>query len=133
VKGEFIPQISNEDIHKYGLENTTTANPTENGVPNFWLNAIKNSKYWIINEKDEAILKHLVDIKLHLQDSGINFSIEFIFSPNEYFTTTSLSKEYIFDNETYELSSTKASNITWNTDKNPRKKTKTKKIKSKNI
>jgi hypothetical protein len=121
--------VSAEDVAKYKLE--AVANASESGVPEFWFNAIKNSKYWIVNEKDEAILKHLVDVKLHLSEAGINYSVEFVFSTNEFFNATSLTKEYIFDAETYELSSTKASNITWNADKNPRKKVKTKKIKSK--
>jgi len=67
------------------------------GVPDFWLTVFKNVDMLaeMIQEHDEPILKHLQDIKLQL-NANTGFSLEFLFEPNEFFTNTSLTKEYIY-------------------------------------
>ncbi|KAG0078059.1 hypothetical protein BGZ93_003536, partial [Podila epicladia] len=52
----------------------------------------------IITEKDEAALKHLVDIRMsYFEKPG--FRLEFEFSPNDYFTNTVLTKTYFYQDE----------------------------------
>lgn len=77
------------------------------GIPEFWLTAMKNVEILeeMIQEHDEDVLKHLTDIKLIFtgkkegemsaeDDSEMGFILEFLFSPNEYFTNTTLAKTY---------------------------------------
>lgn len=48
-----------------------------------------------IQEHDEPILKHLRDIRVKLSDTKpYGYTIEFHFSPNEYFTNAYLTKTY---------------------------------------
>jgi nucleosome assembly protein 1-like 1 len=48
-----------------------------------------------IEEHDEAILSHLYDIKLKYNDAkGMDFTLEFHFSDNDYFTNKVLTKKY---------------------------------------
>ncbi|KAF9316759.1 hypothetical protein BG003_001556 [Podila horticola] len=70
------------------------------GVPEFWLTALKNNPQFgdIITEKDEAVLKHLVDIRMaYFEKPG--FRLEFEFSPNDHFTNTVLTKTYFYQDE----------------------------------
>lgn len=61
----------------------------------------------------------------------MDFTIEFEFAPNEYFTDTLLTKSYFFNDETDEVQKTVGSQIHWTSeDKNPRIKKTTKVIKS---
>lgn len=67
------------------------------GVPEFWLRIFKNVEILadLIEENDEPILKHLLDIRVRLLNYGApGFVLEFVFEPNEYFTNTLLTKEY---------------------------------------
>ncbi|RUP48671.1 hypothetical protein BC936DRAFT_144209 [Jimgerdemannia flammicorona] len=70
------------------------------GVPEFWLTALKNHIQLaeFITEKDEAVLKHLVDIRMsYIEKPG--FRLEFEFSENEYFTNKVLSKTYYYQDQ----------------------------------
>ncbi|KAF9584525.1 hypothetical protein BGW38_006134 [Lunasporangiospora selenospora] len=70
------------------------------GIPEFWLTALKNHPQIsdLITERDDAALKHLVDIRiLYLEKPG--FKLEFEFSPNEYFSNTTLTKTYYYQDE----------------------------------
>ncbi|XP_064400620.1 nucleosome assembly protein 1-like 4 [Halichondria panicea] len=67
------------------------------GVEEFWLTAFKNCEIFtdIIKEEDESVLKHLIDLKvLYTDDTGMDFSLEFHFSDNEWFTNKVLTKSY---------------------------------------
>jgi len=71
------------------------------GIPEFWLCAMKNEETIseMIQECDEPILKHLTDIQLHFTsklagNESMGFVLEFVFSPNEFFTNASLTKTY---------------------------------------
>lgn len=49
----------------------------------------------MIQEHDEPILKHLEDIKVaFLEQDPMGFTLEFHFSPNEFFSNTVLTKVY---------------------------------------
>jgi nucleosome assembly protein 1-like 1 len=72
------------------------------GIPEFWLTALKNAPYFQeeITAQDEAILKHLKDIRCRdvLNAEGdedlAGFVLEFEFEKNDYFEGTILTKEY---------------------------------------
>lgn len=129
VKGEVTtPQISAEEKTKYGI---TEGNEGEAGIPDYWMTAIKNSNYLMINEKDEEILKFLKDCRMKQADpSKADFTVEFEFAPNDFFSETVLTKTYFFDEKTEELTKTQGCPISWKSqDKNPRIKVATKKVK----
>lgn len=80
------------------------------GIPEFWLTAMKNIELVgdMIQEHDEEVLKHLTDVKLIFtgskddetgEYSDMGFVLEFLFSPNEYFTNTALTKTYKMKSE----------------------------------
>lgn len=130
MKGEAANyEITNEQIEKYGLQ--VSATDSEKGIADFWLNVVKNSKYFICNEKDEEVLKHLIDVRLILDDPyPLNFKAEFEFSANQFFSESVLSKSYIYDEKTGEIEKMTGSQITWSSqEKNPRVKVVNKKIK----
>jgi nucleosome assembly protein 1-like 1 len=64
------------------------------GVPEFWLKIFKNVELLadMVQDYDEPILKHLVDIKVRYNLMG--FILDFHFTPNEYFENTVLTKSY---------------------------------------
>ncbi|KAG8509347.1 Nucleosome assembly protein 1-like 1 [Galemys pyrenaicus] len=74
-----------------GKEQTT-------GIPHFWLRAFKNVKILagLIQRKDELILEHLKDVKIKYSriETIMGFTIEFIFTTNEYFFNEVLTKTY---------------------------------------
>ncbi|KAL0101505.1 hypothetical protein PUN28_018969 [Cardiocondyla obscurior] len=68
------------------------------GIPDFWLTIFKNVSTLseMVQEHDEPILKHLQDIKVRfLPANPMGFILEFYFTPNEYFSNSVLTKEYI--------------------------------------
>lgn len=70
------------------------------GIPEFWLTAMKNHNSFaeIITDRDEAALKHLVDIRLEYLEK-LGFKLIFEFEPNEFFTNKTISKTYHYQNE----------------------------------
>ncbi|XP_046394490.1 nucleosome assembly protein 1-like 1 [Ischnura elegans] len=78
-------------------ENENQKNDNVKGIPDFWLTIFKTVGMLaeMVQEHDEPILKHLVDVKVQFSESNpMGFVLEFHFSPNEYFTNTVLTKEY---------------------------------------
>lgn len=70
------------------------------GIPEFWLSAMKNhpSVAELIEEKDEAALKHLTDIRMeYLEKPG--FRLVFEFAENDFFSNKLITKTYIFQEE----------------------------------
>jgi nucleosome assembly protein 1-like 1 len=70
------------------------------GIPEFWLSAMKNQVSFadMITERDEAALKHLVDVRMEYLDV-LGFRLIFEFAPNEFFTNKTLTKTYYYQNE----------------------------------
>ncbi|KAK4774114.1 hypothetical protein SAY87_029133 [Trapa incisa] len=68
----------------------------EEGVPDFWLNAMKNNEVLAeeINERDEGALKYLKDIKWCRINDTKGFKLEFFFDTNPYFKNSVLTKIY---------------------------------------
>jgi nucleosome assembly protein 1-like 1 len=70
------------------------------GIPEFWLSAMKNqiSLAEMITDRDEAALKHLVDVRMEYLDKP-GFRLIFEFSENEFFTDKIITKTYFYQNE----------------------------------
>ncbi|KAJ0977487.1 hypothetical protein J5N97_012961 [Dioscorea zingiberensis] len=68
----------------------------EKGVPDFWLTAMKTNEVLgeEIQERDEAALKYLKDIKWHRIDNPKGFKLEFFFDTNPFFKNSVLTKTY---------------------------------------
>uniref|UniRef100_M8CW38 Nucleosome assembly protein 1-like protein 1 n=1 Tax=Aegilops tauschii TaxID=37682 RepID=M8CW38_AEGTA len=68
----------------------------EKGVPDFWLNAMKNHEILAeeIQERDEEALKYLKDIKWYRITEPKGFKLEFHFNTNPFFKNEVLSKTY---------------------------------------
>lgn len=90
-----------EDVPGKDIE--TAKEPTEDdvtGVPEFWLSAMKNqiSLAEMITDRDEAALKHLVDIRMEYLDKP-GFRLMFEFAENEFFSNKILTKTYFYRTE----------------------------------
>ncbi|KAI6648454.1 Nucleosome assembly protein 1-like 1 [Oopsacas minuta] len=118
--------------------------PTASGIPEFWLTTLRNVEILDdqIYEWDYPALKHLEDIKIVFPDSeGLNYIIEFYFSPNSFFSDHVLTKWYtvkcdVDPNDPFQFNGPEIVNcngceIHWQKGKNLTKKLKKKKQRSK--
>ena len=84
----------------------------------------------MINERDKEVLKKLKLIKCTPEENG-NFSLEFYFEPNDYFTNEVLKREFILDDD-YDIKEIKSDEIQWKSDSmNTTIEIKQKKVKNK--
>lgn len=68
------------------------------GIPNFWLTVLKSDTILsrLVYEQDEHALTYLSDVRVHSRPPPTySFVIEFHFRPNDYFSNTVLTKEYL--------------------------------------
>lgn len=83
---------------KQNSELAKAAASPSGGIPNFWLTAMCNNEALngLITEKDRDALAHLTDIEKTFIDNDPEKGdrLVFHFSPNEYFTNATLTKEY---------------------------------------
>lgn len=81
-------------------EKSAESNESVNGIPEFWLSAMKNqiSLAEMITDRDEGALKHLTDIRMEYLDKP-GFRLIFEFDENEYFTNKTVTKTYYYQNE----------------------------------
>ncbi len=79
---------------------TEESSESVNGVPEFWLSAMKNqiSLAEMITDRDELALKYLVDIRLEYLDRP-GFRLLFEFSENEFFTNKVITKTYFYQED----------------------------------
>ncbi|KAK0392168.1 hypothetical protein NLU13_1666 [Sarocladium strictum] len=77
-----------------------TASDNVTGIPEFWLSAMKNQNALseMITDRDEAALKHLVDVRMEYLDKP-GFRLIFEFAPNEFFSNKTITKTYFYQNE----------------------------------
>ncbi|KAK4156499.1 nucleosome assembly protein 1 [Chaetomidium leptoderma] len=70
------------------------------GIPEFWLSAMKNqiSLAEMITDRDEEALKALIDIRMEYLDKP-GFRLIFEFAENDFFTNTTITKTYYYQNE----------------------------------
>jgi nucleosome assembly protein 1-like 1 len=94
----MLSQLTEEFEAKLKMANGEPKEGAEKvkGIPDFWMMVIKNNMMCadMVQEADDAILKHLTDVTLTVSKEPMNFSLHFHFSPNEYFTNAVLDKEY---------------------------------------
>lgn len=66
------------------------------GIPDFWLTVFKNVDILaeMVQEADEPVIRHLTDIEVQMSREPMGFSLVFHFSPNDFFTNATLTKEY---------------------------------------
>jgi len=70
------------------------------GIPSFWLTIFKNVEMLeeMVKEHDVPLLNHLEDIKIVYADNkGLDFTLEFHFSENEFITNKVLTKSYVVE------------------------------------
>ena len=134
VEGEEKPDI--EQIReklaelKINEEEAKAEKENEKGIPEFWYKCLENCQDIMINEKDKNILKKLKLIKCTPQENG-NFTLEFFFEPNDYFTNEVLKREFILD-EDFDIQKIISDEINWKSDEvNPTIEIKQKKVKNK--
>ncbi|KAF8697596.1 hypothetical protein HU200_035782 [Digitaria exilis] len=78
-------------------ENAADGNDSDaKGVPDFWLTAMKTNEVLAeeIQERDEAALKYLKDIKWSRIEDPKGFKLEFFFDTNPFFKNYVLTKTY---------------------------------------
>jgi len=114
------------------LEGTSVAVPTDptvvptlpadaKGIPDFWLTVFRNCSpvSGMITERDEPVIKYLIDIRA--QEDSKGFILEFEFADNEFFTNKTLVKKYISSTSEYHDDSTfeksEGTKIEWKTGK----------------
>ena len=134
IEGEEKPDIEKireklEEL-KINEEEAKKEKEDEKGIPEFWYKVILNNQDIMINDKDKDILKKLKLIKCTPEENG-NFSLEFFFEKNDYFTNEVLKRQFILD-EDYDIKEIKSDEINWTSDdKNPTIELKQKKVKNK--
>ncbi|KOM29625.1 hypothetical protein LR48_Vigan728s004800 [Vigna angularis] len=84
------------EVEEAAVNETTPDGGDDEGVPAFWLTAMKNNEVLAeeISERDEGALKFLKDIKWSRIENPKGFKLEFFFDTNPYFTNTVLTKTY---------------------------------------
>ena len=118
IEGEEKPDI--EQIReklaelKINEEEAKKEKENEKGIPEFWYKCLENCQDIMINDKDKNILKKLKLIKCTPEENG-NFTLEFFFEPNDYFTNEVLKREFIVD-EDYDIKEIKSDEIQWKSD-----------------
>ena len=78
------------------------ANDIIKGIPEFWFSIMKQTPPMdqIIEDHDEPILEHLIDVRCKLSECSdqMAFTLEFEFSENNYFSNSLLTKTYKLQN-----------------------------------
>ncbi|KAK0635486.1 nucleosome assembly protein [Bombardia bombarda] len=91
-----------EDDEGAAVKEEKAAEPAKpvNGIPEFWLSAMKNqmSLAEMITDRDEEALKQLTDIRMEYLDKP-GFRLIFEFAENEFFTNKTITKTYFYQNE----------------------------------
>jgi len=90
----------NADQSPKTTEKSAESSEVVSGIPEFWLSAMKNqiSLAEMITDRDEAALKHLVDIRMEYLDKP-GFRLIFEFSENDFFTNKTITKTYFYQTE----------------------------------
>jgi nucleosome assembly protein 1-like 1 len=96
----------------------------------FWLKTMHGNMMvkGYIFEKDEELLRYLVDIRCIEQPTNDDFSLEFVFAENPYISDTVLTKKFIHDVDT-DLIKAEGCEIHWKGENFTEKKIKKKKSK----
>jgi nucleosome assembly protein 1-like 1 len=98
-KSEEDDEEEDADKPEDAEEESTSTEPV-NGIPEFWLSAMKNqiSLAELITDRDEEALRTLTDVRMEYLDRP-GFRLIFEFSPNDFFTNKTISKTYFYREE----------------------------------
>jgi len=95
--GEKIEEVSETNKQ----EPAKSSEPVK-GIPEFWFSIMKQTPPMdqIIEDHDEPILEHLIDVRCKLSECSdqMAFTLEFEFSENNYFSNSLLTKTYKLQN-----------------------------------
>ena len=110
---------------------------TPNGVPEFWLVAMKNLEPLasLITAKDEEVLRYLINIRISYFDVP-GHRIEFEFSENEFFKDKVLTKSYFYpllNDGDLHYHHAEGMEISWNAGKDLTVRVETKKQRNKSV
>ncbi|KAE8223887.1 hypothetical protein CF319_g3146 [Tilletia indica] len=145
--GEKSDEVDDEDEEdedagpKVSLATAQPPADAESGIPEFWLTALKNhaSISELITEADEEALRHLLDVRMTYLTDEAGFKLEFVFdaSKNDFFSETSLTKTYYYQDEVgfsgdLVYDHAEGCKITWKEGKDLTHKIETKKQRNKN-
>lgn len=90
--------IANDSLFSAGVKFEEVSD--DKGIPKFWLKVLLHNELTaaMVTDTDQPILERLNDIRVLLTTDGeeTGFTLEFHFSPNDYFTNTTITKQYIF-------------------------------------
>jgi len=112
VSGEVEPTASEcvlfgeeQDNEKTDNEKQENDNDSDKGIPGFWLTIFKNTEILaeMTQPHDEPILEALRDINVSFPENGMGFVLEFVFTENEYFEDSVLTKTYHMKSEPDEM------------------------------
>jgi nucleosome assembly protein 1-like 1 len=127
-----------EEETKEAEEETKEEGEPTNGIPEFWLSAMKNqiSLAEMITERDEEALKQLTDIRMEYLDRP-GFRLIFEFAENEFFTNKTITKTYYYKDENgyggdFIYDHAEGSKIDWKDDKDLTLRLESKKQRNKN-
>ncbi|KAJ5364675.1 Nucleosome assembly protein 1 [Penicillium cataractarum] len=127
-----------EEETKEAEEETKEEGEPTNGIPEFWLSAMKNqiSLAEMITERDEEALKSLTDIRMEYLDQP-GFRLIFEFAENEFFTNKTIAKTYYYKDESgyggdFIYDHAEGSKIDWKDDKDLTLRLESKKQRNKN-
>ncbi|CAI6372976.1 unnamed protein product [Macrosiphum euphorbiae] len=85
-----------DELGKIGLESKETSRQEPKGIPDFWLMYMENSYKFKshILPHDQQIIRHLSDIRCNQSEEYIGYTLEFHFTPNEWFTNNVLTLKF---------------------------------------
>lgn len=128
VNGE-LEGIENDRSACDSHDSQAAGNASEDikGVPDFWLNVLKNSGTYLtlVHENDLPILKYLTNIQVYSKpEPEMSFTLEFLFAANPYFRNQIITKKYFltctvdsdspFDFDGPEIYRSQGCDIDWN-------------------
>ena len=101
----YVLRTPNLVLHIFSRNATSTKihlNEIIKGIPEFWFSIMKQTPPMdqIIEDHDEPILEHLIDVRCKLSECSdqMAFTLEFEFSENNYFSNSLLTKTYKLQN-----------------------------------
>jgi len=94
TKTALIHGASEEEIKE--MDAKSQPENDEKGIPDFWLVTLKSADTVgeMIQECDEPVLKHLIDVNSTVELEPPGFTLYFHFSENPYFKNNILKKQY---------------------------------------
>lgn len=116
IEGEEKPDIEEirEKLEKLKIQEDDLKNDEEKGIPDFWFKVFENCPDYEINEKDSEILKKLKNVECVLEQNG-NFKLVYTFYPNDYFSNTTITRDFILDAD-FDISEITCDVIDWKSD-----------------